>query len=42
LSVEDAGAKGTGVVGHLAPATVRRLRAALAAALREVGEEPGV
>ena len=41
LSVEDAGAKGTGVVGHLAPATVRRLRAALAAALREVGEEPG-
>jgi hypothetical protein len=41
LSVENAGAKGTGVVGHLAPATARRLRAALAAALREVGEEPG-
>jgi hypothetical protein len=41
LTVEDAGASGTGVVGHLAPGTVRRLRAALAAALREVGEEPG-
>jgi polysaccharide deacetylase 2 family uncharacterized protein YibQ len=41
LSIEAAGANGTGVVGHLAPATVRRLRAALAAALREVGEEPG-
>ena len=41
LSVEEAGANGTGVVGHLAPATARRLRAALAAALRDVGEEPG-
>jgi hypothetical protein len=29
------------VTGHLAPATARRLRAALAAALREVGEDPG-
>jgi predicted neutral ceramidase superfamily lipid hydrolase len=41
LTVEDAGANGTGVVGHLAPGTVRRLRAALADALRAVGEEPG-
>jgi hypothetical protein len=41
LTAEDAGANGTGVVGHLAPATARRLRAALAAALREVGAEPG-
>jgi hypothetical protein len=41
LIVEDAGANGAGVVGHLAPRTVRRLMAALAAALREVGEEPG-
>jgi polysaccharide deacetylase 2 family uncharacterized protein YibQ len=41
LTIEEAGANGTGVVGHLAPHTVRRLRAALAAALRSVGEEPG-
>jgi hypothetical protein len=41
LTFEEAGANGTGVVGHLAPRTARRLRAALAAALREVGEEPG-
>jgi hypothetical protein len=41
LTVEDEGANGTGVTGHLAPGTARRLRAALAAALREVGEHPG-
>lgn len=41
LTVEDEGANGAGVTGHLAPGTVRRLRAALAAALREVGEEAG-
>ena len=41
LTLEDEGGHGTGVVAHLAPATARRLRAALAAALREVGEEPG-
>jgi len=29
------------IVAHLAPATARRLRAAIAAALREIGEPPG-
>ena len=38
LTVEEAGEPGTGLVGHLAPATTRRLRAALATALREMGE----
>lgn len=38
LTVEEAGAAGTGLVGHLAPATARRLRAALATALKEMGE----
>jgi hypothetical protein len=41
LLLEDAGANGTGVLAHLSPATARRLRTALAAALRDVGEEPG-
>jgi hypothetical protein len=40
LTLEDAGRPGTGVVAHLAPATARRLRAALAQALREFGESP--
>ena len=38
---EDAGANGTGVTAHLAPETARRIRAALATALREVGEDTG-
>ena len=38
LTVEEAGRPGTGLVGHLAPATARRLRAALATALRDLGE----
>ncbi|MDP9072327.1 MAG: hypothetical protein M3N68_13800 [Actinomycetota bacterium] len=38
LTLEEAGRAGTGVVAHLAPVTARRLRAALAAALREMGE----
>ena len=38
LTVEEAGRPGQGVVAHLAPATARRLRAALATALREMGE----
>ena len=41
LTVEDEGRSGTGLVAHLAPATARRLRAALASALRDVGEETG-
>ena len=40
VTVEDEGANGTGVTGHLAPETARRLRASLAAALREIGEDP--
>jgi hypothetical protein len=40
LTVEEAGRPGTGLVGHLAPASARKLRAALATALREMGEEP--
>ena len=40
LTVEEAGQAGAGLVGHLSPATARRLRAALATALREMGEAP--
>ena len=41
LTVEDEGRSGTGLTAHLAPATARRLRAALASALKDVGEETG-
>lgn len=41
LTVEELDKQGTGLVGHLSPATARRLRAALATALREIGEDPG-
>lgn len=41
VTVEDEGANGTGVTAHLAPRTARRLRAALASALSEVGEDAG-
>ncbi|MGH9282406.1 MAG: hypothetical protein ACRD0S_05660 [Acidimicrobiales bacterium] len=41
LTVEEEGQPGGGLVGHLSPATARRLRAALAAALKEMGEPPG-
>lgn len=41
LTVEEMGRAGTGVVAHLAPDTARRLRFAVAAALRELGEDPG-
>ena len=41
VTLEDEGGNGTGVTAHLAPDTARRVRAALAAALREVGEDPG-
>lgn len=40
LTVEEVGAPGAGLVAHLSVATARRLQAALAAALREVGEGP--
>lgn len=40
LTLEEVGRPGTGLAGHLAPATARRLRAALTTALREAGEEP--
>jgi hypothetical protein len=38
LTVEEAGRAGTGLVGHFSPASARRLRAALALALKEIGE----
>jgi hypothetical protein len=38
LTVEEVGRNGAGLVGHLSPETVRRLRATLANALREIGE----
>ncbi len=38
LTVEEIGRPGYGIVAHLAPDTARRLRAALAAALKEIGE----
>ena len=41
LTLEEEGRAGFGVVAQLAPDTARRLRAAIAAALREIGEEPG-
>jgi hypothetical protein len=41
LTLEEVGRSGLGLVAHLAPATARRMRAAIAAALREIGEEPG-
>ena len=41
LTVEESGRAGYGLVAHLAPATARRLRGALGAALRELGEDPG-
>ena len=40
VTLEEVGQAGRGVVAHLAPATARRLRAALATALRELGEPP--
>jgi hypothetical protein len=41
LTLEEVGRPGTGQVAHLAPATARRLRAALRMALRDIGEDPG-
>ena len=39
LTVEPLGCAGEGLVAHLAPENARRLRKALADALREVGEK---
>jgi len=41
LTLEVRGSAGTGISAHLAPDTARRMRAAIAAALREIGEAPG-
>ncbi len=41
LTLEEVGRPGQGVIAHLAPPTARRLRGALAAALAELGEDPG-
>lgn len=41
LTLEEVGRPGAGVVAHLSADNARRLRQALAAALREVGEDPG-
>jgi hypothetical protein len=41
LTVEELGGAGYGVVAHLDANGARRLRMALADALKEVGEEPG-
>jgi hypothetical protein len=38
LTVEEVGRPGTGLVGHFSPASARRLRAALATALKDIGE----
>ena len=40
LTVEEMARPGTGLVAHLAPSTARRVRAALKAALQDLGEEP--
>lgn len=40
LTLEEAGRPGTGLVGHFSPASARRLRSALALALKDIGE-PG-
>jgi len=41
VNIEEQGRNGQGLTAHLSPVTARRLRAALGAALREVGEPPG-
>jgi hypothetical protein len=41
LTVEEVGHVGAGLVAHLQPDHVRRLRVALRDALREIGEDPG-
>jgi hypothetical protein len=38
ITLEEVGRAGTGVVAHLAPVSARQLRAAIASALRDLGE----
>jgi len=40
LTVEPLGAAGEGLVAHLSAGNARRLRTALADALKEIGEQP--
>ena len=40
LTVEPLGGAGDGLVAHLSAANARRLRTALADALKEIGEQP--
>jgi hypothetical protein len=41
VTLEEREGAGTGLVAHLSPDTARRMRAAIAAALREIGEDTG-
>jgi hypothetical protein len=41
LTVEEMGRRGEGLYAHLQPSEVRRIRTALANALKEIGEDPG-
>lgn len=41
LTLEEEGAPGTGLSAHLSAATARRIRSALAAGLKVIGEPPG-
>lgn len=41
VTLEEEGRSALGLTAHLAPSTARRLRAALGAGLRAVGEDPG-
>jgi hypothetical protein len=42
VTFEEVGRPGTGLVGHFSPDSARKLRAALALGLREIGEDPGM
>jgi hypothetical protein len=41
VTLEERGDAARGISAQLAPETARRMRAAIAAALREIGEAPG-
>jgi hypothetical protein len=41
VMLEEIGRSGTGLTAHLSPSTARKVRAALATALREIGEDSG-